>query len=186
MKRYVLAMAGLLLLGAGVYGYHWIHSEASSSVSVRPLQPVSDVLGSETSLKPWQTASFTTQLPTWLRQVSATDSPSDPAAHSYVVNGGRDKDAQIAVTIASLGNNSLNEIPAVRVRANHADEYQPTAIAAAPDGAVAYQHVGSFETAVFWQYQGRYIAVVASGSTSQQSDIQTALASVLTDWQWAE
>jgi hypothetical protein len=185
MKRYILSAAALLLLGAGMFGYRWIYSEAKTSVVVKPVQPVNDVLGSETSLKSWQTGQFTTQMPSWLRQTSASDSAHDSLAGSYVVSGGRNKDAQLAVTIASLGNNALSEIPAVSFRNNRPEEYKPAAMPAAPDGALTFYRIGSYERSVFWQYRGHYIAVVASGSSSEQADIQTALDSVLSNWQWS-
>lgn len=185
MKRYAIVVSLTLLLLAGLYGYHWVNSEATASVAVQPSRPVSDVLGSATSLVEWQTDLFTTRIPDWLRQTSATESASDSATGSYVVSGGRDKDAQIAVTIARLGNNTLSEVPAVHFRNLRPQEYRPGEMVAAPAGALAYYHIGSYERSVFWQYRGQFVAVVASGSNSERPDTQVALESLLNNWQWS-
>lgn len=184
MKRWIVGSVGLLLLISGTIGYHWFTTAASTSVSVKPIQPAGDVLASETSLHSWQTDQFTTQIPTWLHLTSSTDSRNDPASGTYVLSGGRDMNAQITITMAALGNNTLDESPAVHVRASQPTEYTRITLAAAPEGAQSFSHTGSYETSVFWQHQGHYIATVASGSSDIQADVQTALEAILTNWQW--
>jgi hypothetical protein len=184
MKRWIAGSVLLLVLVSGAIGYHWFTTAASTSVSVKPVQPVGDVLASETSLHTWQTDQFTTQIPTWLHLASSTDNRSDPASGTYVLSGGRDKNAQITISMAALGNNSLNETPAVHIRSTQPAEYTRITLAAAPEGAQAFSHTGSYETSVFWQYQGHYVSTVASGSSDIQADVQTALEAILTNWQW--
>jgi hypothetical protein len=184
LKRSLLGLALVIVLSAGAIGYHLFTTAATTSFSVKPQQSTTDVLGSETSLHSWQTDQFTTQIPTWLHVASSTDDRSDPLSGTYILSGGREKNGQIAISIAALGNNTLSETPAVRLRTNRPTEYTPINLAAAPDGAVTFSHSGNYETSVFWQHQGHYISVVASGSSDVQADVQTALDAILTNWQW--
>lgn len=153
----------------------------------------------------WKTAYFDTNLPVGFRvRTSHEDLTSTTAkatttatvaSYSLSSTNVRQTD-QIGVTIGNLNRTALNEIPAIKLRLSQPGTYtvidpktyagSPLPNATAIIGNVAAD--GSYETSLFWQapQAGRYVAVVASGSSTRKAELEQALALIVEQWQWRQ
>ena len=171
--------------GTAVIGwvYQWWHSPAVSTPVA--LTTSSNVLGSGTSLTPWQTAYFTTQIPSFLRVRNSVENPTRPQLGQYLLaNIITSKTDQVAITVGMLGNSTLAEQSSVRLRRAQTTTYQPASRSYVPAGAFVFSRTDSYETAIIWQHDARYVAVVVSGTVDRQPDLEQSLAAIVTNWQW--
>ena len=53
-----------------------------------------------------------------------------------------------------------------------------------PAESVSFSAKEGYETAVFWRHDGRYAAVVVSGSSVRKAELEQALQTVVVNWQW--
>ena len=183
-KRLFIGLV-VLTLGIGAGLYHWWQSEASTSAVSYGPRSSGVALGSQTTLETWQTTYFTTRVPTSLRKLSSSETPQSPLRAAYVFSGKGVHDSdQLAITIGSLSGGSLREISAIKLRLSQPDAYQQASRSFAPSGAVVFTGMKSYETAIFWQHDDEYVAVVGSGLQSDATDMDQAVADITTNWQW--
>jgi hypothetical protein len=181
MRKIWLVIPLVLVIGASAGAYAWWQSPATTDTD-QGTQEVNSVLGSETAVKPWQTSYFSTSIPTTLRVKTSNDSAT---YGSYLLTSiSTHYSDQIGVTVAELGGNSLDEIPAVRLRLDKPDVYAPGNLSYAPDGAYVFTDEDGYETSIFWQHGNQYAAVVASGTSARRAELGEALADVVSNWNW--
>lgn len=184
MKRVIIACcAGILLLG-GVWLYVWWHSPAETKKFTAGDQ-AQDILGSETTLTPWSAQYFTTRYPANLRLITSNEVKHGITDGQYVLGSvSLQQTDQLAVTVGPLQRMTLSELPAVKMRQQRTDAYLPVERSFVPQGGVVFSGTGEYETAVFWQQDDRYAAVVVSGSSVRKAGLEQALQTVVTNWQW--
>lgn len=184
MRRTVaICCAGILLLG-GIWLYTWWHSPAETKKFTAGNQ-TQDILGSETTLTSWSTASFATRYPANLRLITSNEVAHGNTSGQYVLGSVslRQTD-QLAITVGPLQYMALSDLPAVKLRQQRVGAYQPTERSFVPEGGLVFSGTGEYETAVFWRQNDRYAAVVVSGSSVRKAELEQALQTVVTNWQW--
>lgn len=185
MKRIIAACCGVAVLLGGIWLYVWWHGPAETKQFTAGDQTTQGVLGSETTLLPWRTAYFTTQYPSSLRIITSNEVAHGITTGQYVLGSVSLKQTdQLAVTVGALKDMTLSELPAVEMRRQHPEIYQPTDQPFIPEGGVAFSSKQDYEVAVFWQSGDRYAAVVASGSSARKAELDQALQAVAANWQW--
>lgn len=185
MKRRWLAIATfLVVIGIGYAGIHWANQPTSTSQSHTGKTDAA-VLGSSSDLKPFVSPYFSTQIPADMLQKTSNENPRAAIRASYLFTSSKTSPGdQAAISVGTMGLSQLSEISGVKQRLNDPDMYQPTTIANAPQGAVAFTRSESYETAVFWQENNSYVAVVVSGSPLRQAELDQTLQAILTNWSW--
>lgn len=184
MKRYILPAVGLVLVGFGVWAYIWWHSP-SETKQFTAKNTAERVLGSEVTLIDWDAQYFTTRYPSDLRIVTSNEVPHGLTTGQYLLGSTvMNRTDQLAVTVGKLDGLSFEELPAIKLRRLKSDVYQPSSIAFAPEGSMAFTANNEFETSVFWAQGERYAAVVVSGSVVRATELRQQLEAVLTNWQW--
>ena len=184
-KRWLLLVIIIIIAGLSYGLYAWWHAQATTSTVSYGTQTSSDVLGSENQLVDWQTMYFTTKITTSLRQITTSETPGKSIMGSYLFTSTSvRKTDQLAITIGTFSNYSLDEISAVKFRLNQPTEYTPVSRTFAPPGALAFNRANSYETSVFWQHADKYAAVVVSGTANDKADLEQALSDVVSNWQW--
>lgn len=174
------------LLGAGIVFYIWWNGTPRSAMPTQNDQAGTAVLGSETTLQPWQTASFTTQYPDTLRVIRSNEIASTGVRGQYLL-GARalTQSDQVGVTVGTLEpSSSLEDLPAVKLRRQQTAQYEVTSRSFAPAGAIVFSSKDGYEVGVFWQNGKDYAAVVSSGSVSRQSSLDYELEAIVSNWQW--
>lgn len=185
MKKRIVLLAVALTVISGYGIYSWWHSDSSTNTVVYGAQPAGAVLGSSTSLVAWQTPYFATKIPTNIRHKSTTETPNNPIKASYLLTSTDPRNIdQLAVTIGSLNNYSINEISAVGLRLSQPSNYTVATRSYAPPGALVFTSTGNYETSIFWQHNDLYTAVVVSGSAADQANLEQQLTDVVSNWQW--
>lgn len=186
MKRWLGATLAVVLVLLGGWLYRWWHSPAESIVVSTGAQS-SKVLSSENVLVPWETSQFTSRYPSNLRIITSNEVAQGITVGQYLL-GSTDLRVsdQLAVTVGKLEDLNLAELPAVKFRATHPESYEQTTLSFTPPGGLAYSSVGAYEVAIFWQEDGRFAAVVASGSSVRQAELEQQLESVIKEWRWRQ
>jgi len=185
MKRFILVGGSILLIAAGVWTYMWWQSPAETKDFTAVDQKSQGVLGSNTVLTPWRTQYFTTSYPNNLRVITTNEVAHGLTEGQYLLGSASlSQTDQLAVTVGALDGLKFEELPAIKLRQQRTDIYQPVTVSYAPQGAVAFSTKNGYEMVVFWQQGGRYAAVVASGSSARQTELAGALESVVQNWQW--
>lgn len=184
MKRIVIA--GLfvgVVVGLCAWGIVWWNSPANTQHYTSKSD--TSVLGNEVKLLSWRTRYFSTRYPSTLRTINSNEVARGNILGQYLLGSiSLEQTDQLAVTIGKMGGLTLDEIPAVKLRAQQTDSYYPSNLSYAPRGSVVYSSSNSYETAVFWQYDAdKYAAIVVSGSSVRQAELETVLESILTNWQ---
>lgn len=185
MKKHWLVLPLLVVLGAGAGLYTWWQSPSSTSSVDNGSQSVNAVLGSETTLEPWQTAYFSTQYPSNLRVRTTTEDSSRAIVGSYLLtNIDPAEQDQVGVTIGTLGNNTFEAVSAVKYRSMHPELFTRTSRNYAPAGAVVFDGTQDYETDIIWQDGNRYAVVAVTGSTSRRAELEQATQAIVSNWQW--
>ena len=185
-RRWIMAVLAVALLGSGFWVYRWWYGPAESVEVSSAAQTQTGVLGSESKLLPWQTAYFTTRYPEDLRIITTNEVVHGITAGQYLLGSVSLKQTdQLAVTVGKLGTMTLTELPAIKLRNLQAATYQSATRTFVPDGAVVFRKLaGGYETSVFWQNDGQYAAVVVSGLSTRQAELEQQLEAVVSSWQW--
>lgn len=184
MKRIVIAGITLgILAGVGVWGVVWWNSPANTQHYTSSSD--TSVLGNEVKLLPWHTRYFSTRYPSTLRTINSNEVARGNILGQYLLGStSLEQTDQLAVTIGKMGGLTLDQIPAVKLRAQQTDNYYVSNLSYAPQGSRVYSSSGSYETAVFWQYDAdKYAAIVVSGSSVRHGELETVLESILANWQ---
>lgn len=185
MKRVVLVAAGAMLIIAGAWGYIWWHGPAETKEFTVNHQTTKDVLGSELTLISWHPQYFSTRYPSTLRILTSNEVAHGATLGQYVLSSVSLKQTdQLAVTVGVLDDMTLDDIPSVKFREQHADIYQQTDRSFIPAGGIVFSAKEGYETAAFWRHGNRYAAVVVSGSPLRKAELEEALEAVVTNWQW--
>lgn len=186
MKRTVtISAVVLVLLGGGIWLYTWWNGPAETREFTAGDQTTQGVLGSETTLVPWRAKSFTTQYPNNLRVITSNEVAQGMTTGQYLLGAVSLKETdQLAVTVGTISNMTVEDLPSVKLRRLQTDSYEPTTRSFAPDGAVVFQSKETYETALFWRQGTRYAEVVVSGSSARSAELEQALQTVVTNWQW--
>ena len=184
MKRLAIGISGSLLLIAGLWSYMWWHSPAETK-HITTAQTTKDVLGSERALTSWTTQHFTTRYSSELRILMANEVAHGLTTGQYLLGStSLNKTDQLAVTVGQLNSTSLEELPAVKLRQQRTDTYQLATVPFTPPGGQVFSTVEGYELAMFWKEGSSYAAVVVSGSSARQAELQEALEAVVANWQW--
>lgn len=185
MRRRWLLLAVVVVFVGGLAGlYAWMQSPVTNhGVSVVP-EP-SNVLGSQIQLVPFDTDYFSTSIPSFLQRKTATESDSAPVSGQYLfkhvqINIGD----QLGITTGLLNGSSLPEVSGVKVRQSEPERYEQVARTNMPDGAIVFERKDQYETAIFWQENGRYASVVVSGGGERRAQLEEIVSSVINNWQW--
>lgn len=181
MRKTVFALL-LLVTGIGLGAYSWWHSPSTSSGADRTVSEVRNVLGTETALKPLQTKYFSTSIPASLKSKTSTETQT--YANYLLTSSTVRISDQIGISVAALGNNSLDELPAVKLRLSQPTTYLPVQASYLPDGAYAFTDEAGYETSVFWKHDGMYAAVVSSGTSARRAELDQALQVIVSSWNW--
>lgn len=185
MKRWMLLLFVVLFLSGSVWGYHWWHGPAQSATVTTSDQTEQGVLGSESKLLPWQTEYFATRYPSNLRVLTSNEIAQGLTLGQYLLGStSLEQTDQLAVTVGNLQGLRLAELPAIKLRQQQTGTYQATTRSFTPSGGFVFSRSDTYETAVFWQEGGRYAAVVVSGSSVRQAELEQSLQAVITDWEW--
>lgn len=183
-KRWLSLVTFFVILGVGGGLYAWWHSQATTDV-VSYGQTEGAVLGSETSLVEWQTAYFSTRVSGTLRQISSKETADSPIIGSYLFTSKESNDtSQLAITVGKLGAYSLDELSAVKLRLSEPSGYTKTTRAYTPAGGIVFSGNPGYETAMFWQHNDDYVAVVVSGTTDHGPDLEQTLSDIVRNLQW--
>lgn len=78
----------------------------------------------------------------------------------------------------------LEELPAIKLRRVQTETYREITRSFTPSGGLVFGKSDGFETGVFWSHGDDYAAVVVSGSSARQAELEDALENVVTNWQW--
>jgi len=184
MKRLVLLGFSALLIGGSVWAYIWWHSPAETNQSTAK-NATEEVLGTEVALTNWSTQYFTTRYPTDLRIITSNEVTHGLTSGQYLLGSTSPTHTdQLGVTVGNLDALTFEELPAIKLRLQKSDVYQPVKLSFAPQGAVAFTAQDAYEMSVFWHQDTRYAAVVVSGSSARQAQLQQALEAAVTNWQW--
>ncbi len=177
-----------LLFAAGVIGlYAWGQQPVEGRLVATTSRPdlsssgqaaQSNAVAADES---WQTKHFSTIRPAGFDVRSSREDASGMA--SYLLYGGTGQAKQLAVSLNQLAG-PLNEVSAVKLRQTQPEMYKPVDLAYAPDGALAFTREADYELSLFWQREGRYVSVVASGSGQQRAELANAMETVVRHWQW--
>lgn len=187
MKRLIVAGVAVLLAGVAVWVFIWWQSPAETKSFTSYEQAGQSVLGSEVTLVSWQTRYFTTSYPDNLRVITSNEVTHGNTSGQYLLGTASLKQTdQLAVTIGSLQGVAFNDLPAIRLRQQHTDTYQPTHRSFLPDNSIAFSSVNDYEVAVFLQAEDTYAAVVVSGSAMRQAELDQALEAVVAHWRWRD
>jgi hypothetical protein len=184
MKRWLMLVSLVLVLGLAAWGYHWWNSSSSTSVVYTP-ETNRDVLGTQTTLRSWHTAYFATSYPSNLRVRTTNENSAATIIGSYMLSSvaAREQD-QIGITIANMGNTTLTQESAVKFRLQHPERYTSVSRNYAPSGAYVFNDESGYETGVFWQTGDRFAAVVVSGSSARRAELESDLEAIVSNWQW--
>lgn len=164
--------------------YHWWHSPAESVTITSADQVNQGVLGSESTLADWQTEYFTTRYPGNLRIISTNEVAHGITLGQYLLGAvSLNQSDQLAVTVGKL-QTPLSQLSSVVLREQQSDVYARTDKTYAPAGAYVFTKENPYETSIFWQHGNEYAAVVSSGSPVRRAELEQALQSVVTNWQW--
>lgn len=185
VKRLLIVLPLLALAASGTWVYNWWNKPSFASGLEQTTQGQNDVLGSQTTLQKWRTDYFTTLIPTNLQLKTSDQDTSKSIEGSYLLgNTEPQMDEQVGITIGRVGNGTLQETPAVKLRLNNPEVYAPTSVNYAPADSLVFTKVGSFEQSVFWQHGNRYAAVVVSGTSIDQTGMDQIAANIISNWQW--
>jgi hypothetical protein len=184
MKRFAPLAFVVLVGGLGVWVYIWWHSPAETK-QFTAKTTTEEVLGSELTLNDWNTQYFATRYPNDLRIITSNEVAHGLTSGQYLLGStSLSRTDQLAVTVGNLGGLALEELPAIKLRLQKTDVYQPVDVSFAPEGSLVFTSEDSYETAVFWRQDSRYVAVVVSGSAARQANLWQQLEAVVTNWQW--
>lgn len=184
MKRILVLICSVLVIGAGIWAYMWWQSPAETK-EFTAQQKTQGVLGSKTELAAWRTQYFSTSYPNTLRVITSNEVAQGITLGQYLLGTVALTDTdQLAVTVGTLDGMALDELPAVKLREHRSDMYQPATLSFAPAGAVTFTNKNGYETALFWQHDNYYSAVVASGSSARQAELDQELEAIVQNWQW--
>ncbi len=186
MKRRLIVASFIILVAiVGFNVIHWASSPSSTKQSSLGGKQDSGVLGSTSDLTPFTSPYFTTQIPSTMRLKTSNESSSNPVRAGYLFTSTVSSPAdQIAITVGTMGLNRLSEISGVKQRLNNPSTYETTEVPNAPEGAMSFKRTSDYETAVFWQEDDLYVALVVSGSPLRQAELDQTVQSVLTNWSW--
>jgi hypothetical protein len=184
-KKYIVLIISVIIVVSGCLALrHWWTGPATSTISSSGKSSETDVLGSQSVLEPFETAYFTTRKPSTLTLRESSDNSKGAIQGRFLL---KSKDArfsdQAGITIGNL-DGALNELSAVKLRLSQPENYQPTSITSAPLGAIIFSSTREYETAVFWQKDGRYAAVAISGAPQREDELNNTLSIILSNWQW--
>jgi hypothetical protein len=184
MKRLVFIACGALLIIGTIWAYVWWHSPAETKHFTASTE-TRDVLGSESTLATWNTQYFTTRYPNDLRVITSNEVAHGPILGQYLLGSTvMNRTDQLAVTVGTLEGSTFDELPAVKLRHQRTDVYQPVRLSFVPLNGVAFRAVDGYELSIFWPQGTRYAAVVVSGSSAREAELEQALEAVVMDWQW--
>jgi hypothetical protein len=183
-KRSIFLVVLLLaLVGAAAWGYMWWNAPATTSVTVAEQR--TGVLGSQDKLLDWQTALFSTRYPASFRVLTSNETAHGSTIGQYLLSTVSPNNSdQLGVTVGKLGTMKLQELSSVKMRTLYSDEYTLTDRSFAPEGSVVFTKSNPYETGVFWSDGEMYVEAVVSGSAAHRADLESALESVVTNWQW--
>ncbi len=203
-RQFAAVLLGATLLGVCYALFAWMQKPISysplglghasvASVANGPAKTSSLTSGQlEPAVIPdevWDTSYFMSKIPSSLRIQTSREDDSLPMMASYVLTPTAIRQpSQISVSVGTLNNTILSEVSAVKLRLSQASVYSRKAegVMYAPADALVFSRADSYETAIFWEHQGRYVAVVASGTATDQQRLDTdkSLAVIVKNWQW--
>lgn len=184
MKRLAVFICIVCLTLVGLWGYAWWHSPAETKNS-SAFQTEKEVLGSDRTLTSWNAQSFTTRYPGDLRIITSNEIAHGITTGQYLLGSTTpNKTDQLAVTVGQMSNASLTELPAVKLRQQRSEVYQSLMLPFTPSGGEAFSTYEGYEIALFWKNGPNYAAVVVSGSSAREAELQEALEAVVTNWVW--
>lgn len=185
MKRLIIVGCTILAVFAGVWTYVWWQSPAETKDFTATDQKTQGVLGSDVVLTSWQTPYFSTSYPNNLRVITANEVAHGLTMGQYLLSSASlGQTDQLAVTVGTLDGLTFDELPAVKLRQQRTDIYQPITLSYVPEGALAFNANDGYEMSVFWRQGNIFAAVVVSGSSARQAELAQALQSVVENWQW--
>lgn len=183
MKRIIVACCGILIALGCFWVYNWWSGPAETQTSTAQSQY--KVLGSDTTLLSWQTKYFTARYPSNLRVIVSNEVAHGTTSGQYLLGSSSMKETdQLAVTVGELRHTRLSELPAIKLRQQNASAYELEERSYVPAGSFVFGAQEEYETAVFWENDGRYAAVVVSGSSMRKAELEQALQAVVTEWSW--
>lgn len=179
----------LLALILGVY--RWSQLPAQAVIETGKQTPAADTTAARDTeaAKPpaelWQTKHFTSRLPVGMRLIHLNEASTvAPVIASYnLASQIKTQSDQVSVSIGRP-EGSVNELAAVKLRASQPVTYEPYRPEGLPASARAFKRADMTEFSVFWQAEGRYAAVVASGSAVRRLEVERALQTIIAEWQW--
>ncbi len=183
----------LSVVTAAAVLYYWSQQPVEGKVFTTISQPTASVQpdrdesmklapSEQTMPKAWQTKYFSSLRPAGLDVRSSQEDASGAA--SYVLYGGAVGQAsQLAVSLYQLAG-PLSEVAAIKLRQSQPETYKPLNLAYAQDSAIAFEREDDYELSLFWQHEGRYASVVASGSSQQRMELNQLMKTVVTNWRW--
>ncbi len=186
MRRAAVLFVGIL--GLSSFGVFFVWSnQPSKGTSVNANQDGVEVRGVSTTLENFEANSFFTKVPSNLKMKTKSEIPGQAILGQYLLV---DKDPyvsdQLAITVGNAKNPSVSEVSPVQFRNTLPHEYEvvPTD-GTFPKGSIVFVKKAGYEKSVFWVEDGRYIGIVASGSSNRAAELEQALHSAITNWSWA-
>lgn len=178
-----------LLLGlALLFGATWLYSWAN--------QPTTTILGETTANGALggnsdaqgailTSSYFSTILPGNLAIKTHNTKPKGSALEQLLAAdaSGTNSD-QLAITIANLPADGLENVSDVIFRDRATDQYERVELDWAPAGVIAFQKKSNYEFSVFWAKNGRYAAIVTSGGVDRRQSLDDTMSRVLRSWRW--
>lgn len=185
MRRLIYGCIGLVLLvGVGIWSYMWWHSPAETKKFTEN-KSSNEVLASETALTTWETTYFTTAYPDNLRIITTNELAHGITTGQYLLGStSPDKTDQLGVTVGTLDGVAFDELPAIKLRRQHINEYHTIKSSVTPPGGLAFVDEEKYEVSMFWQQGNQYAAVVATGSSARQAELTQVLEAVVSNWRW--
>lgn len=186
MKRGLPLLAvSIVVVVVGIGIVHWANRPSSTQHSNVGNTTDSGVLASNSDLAPFASTYFSTQLPADMQLKTSNDNPRGAIRATYLfTNTKASPSDQVAITIGTMGLARLSEVAGVKQRLNDPAVYQVVSVSNTPQGAISFKRNDVYETAVFWQQDNLYVAVVVSGSSVHHADLDQAVQTILTNWSW--
>ncbi len=92
---------------------------------------------------------------------------------------------QLAITVGNLPSEGVTGLTDVQFRSRNPEKYSQVSQSSFPEGSKVFVSTANgYEKSVFWPYDGRYAAVVVSGTSDRATEINKDLDIVMTSWKW--
>lgn len=184
MKKYIALASIILLTASAVLFFVFSHQPSKGKIEPSKNDNKSSVPQSKAEII--ETAYFRAPMPVGFIVKSNTENATPETMIQVVATKPQSQGEQIAITLGTLPNDALAGVSSYNLRVKNPDTYLPVEYGGLPANSPTFHSDNgtNYEVTIFLSHASLYAAVTVSGISSDASNINQALESIVGNWQW--